>query len=833
MNQRRVGRNRRVPTGTFTVADDGISRRSTPPGELGAGAESLTTPRFAAGSSPAPNTLIGMTAVPQALLEEARARRGSHRSPPSYEQLQASLSARDGTAIIRPEELQPLDEDEQRTVDADELGAVVQEASSVIDALETPFIGIEDAELDRELRAGTGPLSWNPAEGPVPWEVVGPARPPTRMSGMRPQGLWSEQELSDADLADAELSDVDLEDTEISVVEQLELEGGIARGADSTSMPIELSEDNFDPDDFDQDDLDGDDFDGAPAAPGLMPAAEDDDEVDDEVDEDEVTQVVALARHGHRRPAKQAVVVPDLSHGAESDDLTGSETLQAMAERAVIHEPSGRLSSYPPPVDGQVLAHERGDSTGMVLHPSSRALYAGEGAPRGGLFARLPSIPVLVSAGVAAILLLAFGVWAMFSAGPEPSQTMKPITAEPGGSQAGGPSKTAKSLRLEADLEASRGSGAVQVQGGQAQDEPVLDGESSRSDVEPSTSLQPEIAAAGQDDGDEGAASVSAAVAEPGALRRVNPDMGAPDAAGEHVLVRQGKRTPPVAGDDPQKVSLQGERPSATHPTRRAPSEGPRAEAARRRWSDVPNTEDRLRWTQVPDNGRPQGSAAGEERLKLKAPAARRRVAATPARVLDDEYFFPSEERPDVAQAAGRGDVASAAAARRVEQGATASGRAVKGAASAASADTRGVKPVQGGDDPASHTIRELELSPPAVEGDVQDDAEGAAVANSADGEAPSKSPTRSAGPDTVPAAAEVAAAIEEVRIRAESCISDRHGEVVVDGTLTPDGRVSHALISGPFAGTPEGSCLARAIRTARLAPFPGEHTKFHYRFEL
>jgi hypothetical protein len=43
-----------------------------------------------------------------------------------------------------------------------------------------------------------------------------------------------------------------------------------------------------------------------------------------------------------------------------------------------------------------------------------------------------------------------------------------------------------------------------------------------------------------------------------------------------------------------------------------------------------------------------------------------------------------------------------------------------------------------------------------------------------------------------------------------------------VSVTFAPSGRVTTALVSGPTAGTRAGSCVARAFRSAQIAPFAG-----------
>lgn len=52
------------------------------------------------------------------------------------------------------------------------------------------------------------------------------------------------------------------------------------------------------------------------------------------------------------------------------------------------------------------------------------------------------------------------------------------------------------------------------------------------------------------------------------------------------------------------------------------------------------------------------------------------------------------------------------------------------------------------------------------------------------------------------------------------NCANGRGGNANVTLTFASTGRVTTANISAPFAGTPEGSCMALAMRTLRVPPF-------------
>jgi hypothetical protein len=51
--------------------------------------------------------------------------------------------------------------------------------------------------------------------------------------------------------------------------------------------------------------------------------------------------------------------------------------------------------------------------------------------------------------------------------------------------------------------------------------------------------------------------------------------------------------------------------------------------------------------------------------------------------------------------------------------------------------------------------------------------------------------------------------------------------------TVKNTGRVTHAVVRGDFAGTPEGSCIARTVRKVRLPPFLRPSFTLVYPFAL
>lgn len=68
-------------------------------------------------------------------------------------------------------------------------------------------------------------------------------------------------------------------------------------------------------------------------------------------------------------------------------------------------------------------------------------------------------------------------------------------------------------------------------------------------------------------------------------------------------------------------------------------------------------------------------------------------------------------------------------------------------------------------------------------------------------------------------------AALATAAQSAERCRSEEgpFGSVRIAVTFAPNGRATTAVVEGPpFAGTPVGSCIARAFREARVSPFSG-----------
>jgi hypothetical protein len=103
---------------------------------------------------------------------------------------------------------------------------------------------------------------------------------------------------------------------------------------------------------------------------------------------------------------------------------------------------------------------------------------------------------------------------------------------------------------------------------------------------------------------------------------------------------------------------------------------------------------------------------------------------------------------------------------------------------------------------------------------------------------APRPAPAAAPEPDEplpeTPDRADVLSAMGSVRGAVATCAAGRGGVVTVRVTFAgSSGRVTTAVIEGAFAGTAEGSCMARAIRAARVPRFAQPTASVSFPFQL
>jgi len=82
------------------------------------------------------------------------------------------------------------------------------------------------------------------------------------------------------------------------------------------------------------------------------------------------------------------------------------------------------------------------------------------------------------------------------------------------------------------------------------------------------------------------------------------------------------------------------------------------------------------------------------------------------------------------------------------------------------------------------------------------------------------------------PARADVHAALRAVQGAVRACAEGRAGTATIRFVFATTGLVTTtSVVSPPFAGTPAGSCMARAARSARVPPFSGQSLVVTYPF--
>lgn len=78
-----------------------------------------------------------------------------------------------------------------------------------------------------------------------------------------------------------------------------------------------------------------------------------------------------------------------------------------------------------------------------------------------------------------------------------------------------------------------------------------------------------------------------------------------------------------------------------------------------------------------------------------------------------------------------------------------------------------------------------------------------------------------------------IVAGFNSVRQEVLACANGSGGVAPIEATIVGNGRITHATVGGYYQGTPQGSCIARALRTARFAPFSGESIKVAFPYTL
>ena len=83
------------------------------------------------------------------------------------------------------------------------------------------------------------------------------------------------------------------------------------------------------------------------------------------------------------------------------------------------------------------------------------------------------------------------------------------------------------------------------------------------------------------------------------------------------------------------------------------------------------------------------------------------------------------------------------------------------------------------------------------------------------------------------PSREQVIAVMDGTLPKLRACTGDKHGTAHVTLTVRGAGRVSYALVGGAFAGSSEGSCIARVVKEAQFPAFSEPSIRVTYPFQL
>jgi len=207
--------------------------------------------------------------------------------------------------------------------------------------------------------------------------------------------------------------------------------------------------------------------------------------------------------------------------------------------------------------------------------------------------------------------------------------------------------------------------------------------------------------------------------------------------------------------------------------------------------------------------------------------AAEPSEAALPATVV--ATATPIDSQASTRGRAQRDDTPLAAPARIAASG-SGGARRSGGAGGAGADDLAG--PIGGGT-PTTSVARAPSAPAPAPPPPPEPSAEATASTTapahahaSTPGPAPSDLPDT---PDRDTIQAVLAGRLDAVR----ECAQGAHGLADVDVVIASTGRITTATVNGPFAGTPVGSCIARAVRGARFPAFTQPRFEVTYPYHL
>jgi hypothetical protein len=98
---------------------------------------------------------------------------------------------------------------------------------------------------------------------------------------------------------------------------------------------------------------------------------------------------------------------------------------------------------------------------------------------------------------------------------------------------------------------------------------------------------------------------------------------------------------------------------------------------------------------------------------------------------------------------------------------------------------------------------------------------------------APKLVPNKDGGIPLAPSRADVLNRMEAVRPAVRACATGLSGVADLDVTIAKSGVVTHVLVGGDFAGTTQGSCIARAVREAKFPSFKQDRFRLLFPYPI
>jgi hypothetical protein len=229
--------------------------------------------------------------------------------------------------------------------------------------------------------------------------------------------------------------------------------------------------------------------------------------------------------------------------------------------------------------------------------------------------------------------------------------------------------------------------------------------------------------------------------------------------------------------------------------------------------------------TSSPSNAQAEGR--DQEKLRVEQRAATLEVSAGAA--SDDAAERRPRARPgsevpgsarDMDRLVERERQRISALEAATGQAGSSEGDAAKAGPSAATIASKSSTPA-----PASPAVE------PTVEGDLVSGPRGQGGGASSQGVAPAPSKThgarRALSKDDFERG--MTAMVGQVR----ACVAGTKGVAALRLLVMPNGRVAKVTVSGPFAGTPMGSCIERTAGRATFLPWDGRPQRFDYSYSL